>query len=149
MSDLVEEADRLSRRRARILPILAIVLLGQQFTYLDRATDLASARTVDKIHFGAWAVLTLVLLLALTTGGSWLRGRELRALLNDEQTIAHRREAMAFGFTLSNLTGVALYVIASVEPVGTHEAINLIVTIGLAAGLIRFGLLERRAHKVG
>ena len=56
---------------------------------------------------------------------------------------------MSTGFVVSALTGVVLYVVASIEPVGAHLAINLIVAFGLAAALIRFGALERRAHKLG
>ena len=151
MSDLVDTADRLSRRRARMLPVLAMFLLIQQATFLNRpgAVDLVHARTVDQVHFGAWAVLTLMLLAALATGGFWFRPHQLRVLLNDEQTRAHRREAMSTGFVVSALTGVVLYVVASIEPVGAHLAINLIVAFGLAAALIRFGALERRAHKLG
>jgi hypothetical protein len=151
MSDLVETADRLSRRRARMLPILALFLLLQQATFVTNppATDLVHGRLVDQIHFGAWAVLTLVLLAGLTTGGFWFRSRDLRALLNDEQTTAYRREAMAFGFVVSALTGVVLYVVASIEPLEAHLAINLTIAFGLAAALLRFGVLERRAHKFG
>lgn len=149
MSDIVEQADRLSRRRARMLPILALFLLIQQVTFIDLSVDLVHARAVDQLHFGAWAALTLILLAGLATGGFWFRPRELRALLNDEQTTMHRRDAMSFGFIVSALTGVALYVIASIEPVGTHLAIDLIVALGLAAALLRFGALERRAHKLG
>jgi len=151
MSDLVETADRLSRRRARMLPVLALFLLTQQAAFINRpvVADLVHARPVDQVRFGSWAVLTLVLLAALATGGFWFRGRELRALLNDEQTTAHRRDAMSVGFVVSALTGVVLYVLASIEPLGAHLAINLIVALGLAAALIRFGALERRAHKLG
>lgn len=147
--DLIETADRLSRRRARMLPVLAIILIVQQATYFNQAQDLLHARTVDQIHFGAWAVLSLVLLAALATGGFWLRGRELRELLNDEQTIAHRKSAMSFGFVAAMLVGIGCWVLASIEPVGAHEALNAVVTTGLVAALIRFGVLERRAHRLG
>ena len=151
MSDLVETADRLSRRRARMLPVLALFLLLQQATFLNKpgAADLVHARSVDQLHFGAWAALTLVLLAGLATGGGWFRSRELRALLNDEQTLANRRQAMSFGFVVSALTGVALYILASIEPLGAHLVINLIVALGLAAALVRFGALERRGHRLG
>jgi hypothetical protein len=151
MSDLVETADRLSRRRARMLPILALFLLIQQATFVTnpRSTDLVHGRLVDQVHFGGWAVLTLVLLAGLATGGFWFRSSELRALLNDEQTAAHRRDSMAFGFIVSALTGTVLYVVASIEPLEPHLAINLIIAFGLAAALLRFAVLERRAHKLG
>ena len=86
---------------------------------------------------------------ALVTGGGWLRRPEVRAMLNDEVSQAHRATALSFGFVAAMLTGIVLYVVNTATDVSTREAIHLIVSIGIAAALIRFGLLERRAHQGG
>ena len=145
---IAEEADRLSRRRARMLPFLAIIYLTQQASFFTDQHGTVG-RAVDHVKLGAWVVLTLVLLAALTTKGFWLKSREVRDLIDDETTRAHRFEGMQWGFVFSTLTAIVLYFVTMLEPVGVREAIHFIVSIGMAAALIRFGMLERRALKDG
>ena len=147
-SGIAEQADRLSRRRARALPVLAIIYLTQQASFFaDQQGTLD--RTVDHVKLGAWVVLTLVLLAALTTKGFWFHSREVRDVVDDESTRAHRFEGMQWGFVFSTLTAIVLYFVTMLEPVGVREAIHFIVSIGMAAALVRFGMLERRALKDG
>lgn len=139
-----EQADFLSRRRARMLPLLAAIYLTQQASFF-LAGD--GDRTVDHVKVGAWLLLSLVLLAALTTKGFWFNRREVRDMIDDEVTRAHRGDALGWGFIVSTLTGVALYFVAMIEPVTPREVIHLIVSLGLGAAIIRFGMLEMRAIK--
>ncbi|MEO5809199.1 MAG: hypothetical protein ABIR51_03865 [Sphingomicrobium sp.] len=141
-----EHADFLSRRRARMLPFLAVIYLTQQFSYFSTVHG-TPERTVDHVKVGAWVILTLMLLAALTTKGFWFRSRALRELIDDETTRAHRGDALGWGFVFSTLTGVALYFVSMIEPIAAREAIHIIVSLGIAAALVRFGMLERRAHR--
>ena len=102
-----ERADYLSRRRARMLPFLAIIYFTQQASFLSALGD-GTHRDVDHFKIGAWVVLSLVLLAAL-----------------------------------------AAYFIAQFQPLTVGETAHLVLTFGLGAALIRFGLLERRAHQGG
>jgi heme/copper-type cytochrome/quinol oxidase subunit 2 len=147
-SSLGEQADRLSRRRARMLPFLAIIYLTQQVSFFTDQHGTMD-RAVDHVKLSAWVILTLMLLVALATKGFWFRSRELRNMIDDETTRAHRREALQWGFIFSTLTAIALYFVTMMEPVGAREAIHIIVSIGMAAALVRFGALERRALKDG
>ena len=106
-------------------------------------------RLVDHFKIGAWVVLSTVLLAALVTGGFWARRSELRAILNDETSQAHRSDALGVGFVIAMLTGIGLYVLNTVSPMSTREVIHLIVSFGIAGALVRFGFLERRAHSDG
>lgn len=144
----IETADRLSRRRARALPVLAAVFLTQQAAFITQQVE-DGTRTVDHVKNGAWLILSVVLLLALTTGGFWLRRKSVRDLLDDDVTRANRGAAMRTGFLATMMGGIALYLLALFEPLGGREATHLLVTIGLAAALLRFGVLERRAHRGG
>jgi len=139
-----EQADFLSRRRARMLPLLAAIYLTQQASFF-LAGD--GDRTVDHVKVGAWLLLSLVLLAALTTKGFWFNRREVRDMIDDEVTRAHRGDALGWGFIVSTLTGIALYFVAMIEPVTPREVIHLIVSLGLGAAIIRFGMLEMRAIK--
>jgi hypothetical protein len=144
----IEAADRLSRRRARMLPMLAIVFLLQQAAYFgDRFAD--GDRTVDRVKIAAWLVLSVVLLLALATGGFWFKPKAVRALMDDEVTRANRADAFRIGFLVTMAAAIALYFVSLFEPVGGRDAIHILMTIGIAAALLRFGYLERHALKDG
>ncbi|HEY0027449.1 MAG TPA: hypothetical protein VGC35_06230 [Allosphingosinicella sp.] len=146
MSD-IERADTLGRRRARLLPLLACFFILQQVSYFSGAED--SGRTVDHFKIGAWLVLTAALLMLLSTGGSWLQRRNVRALLNDEVSRSNRGDGMKAGFLAAMIGGIGIHILTFFEPVSGREAVHLIVTVGIAAALLRFGFLERRAHRDG
>ena len=142
-----EIADRLTRRRARIIPVFAVLFLSGQAVYFGRLAD--PLRTVDTVRISAWLAWAMALLLLLATGGGLFRGAAVRALLNDETTRDHRLRALAFGFWFAMAACVAMYVTSVFEPVTAREAIHLILTFGVGPALLRFGMLERRALKNG
>jgi hypothetical protein len=139
----VEQADRLGRRRARILPVLAIFFLVQQAAFFSNPP---AERAVDHVRVGAWVAMSAAILFALYTGGAWFRSPAVRAMLNDEPTRAHRANAMQWGFIAATVAGMLVYVFQGVAQFTTREVIHLIVSAGLVAALVRFGMLERRAH---
>ena len=150
MTDIstMEEAERLSRKRARLLPFLAIIYLTQQATFFAGDAP-PGVRSVDHVKVGAWLVLSAMLVLAIATNGFWFRSKEIRGLIDDELTRANRSEAMRVGFIAAMLGGIALYVVAMLAPVSGREAVHVILSIGIGAALVRFGMLERRAHRLG
>ena len=97
-----ERADYLSQRRARMLPILAFIYLSQQVTFFS-ALDPAGHESARTVKIGAWLVLSAVLLAALTTKGFWFQPREVRDLIDDENTRANRLDAVRFGFVAAML----------------------------------------------
>jgi predicted CDP-diglyceride synthetase/phosphatidate cytidylyltransferase len=144
----IETADRASRRRARGLPFLAILFILQQVSYFTGTVE-DGTRTVDQVRIGAWLVLTVVLLLYLATGGSWLQRRPVRALLNDEVSRANRLEGMRAGFLAAMIAGIVIYALTYFDQMTARETVHLIITVGIAAALLRFGFLERRGHRDG
>lgn len=140
----IELADRLSRRRSRTLPLLAILFLAGQAIYFS-GPDVPT-RIVDQLKISAWLVWAIVLLFALGAGGGLLRGSKVRALMEDESTAANRLHAYSVGFWSASGTAVGLYLVSMFEPVSGREAIHLILTAALAGALLMFGMLERRAH---
>jgi hydrogenase/urease accessory protein HupE len=93
--------------------------------------------------------MSTVLLVVLATGGFWFRKPELRAMVNDELSRAHRADGLATGFVLAMVTGIILYVVGTAVPLSDRLAIHVIVSIGIGAAVIRFGMLERRDDAVG
>lgn len=140
-----QRAEQLSARRARALPALAVIFLAQQASYLSMPEH--SDRPVDHVKIGAWLLLSIVLLAGLATGGAWFRGRDVRRLVNDESTRAHRQMGYVYGFWAAMGTALLLYVLNMFEPVTGRDAVHVIVSIAVAAALIRFGILERHALK--
>lgn len=139
-------ADRISRRRARMFPILGIYFLAGQAMFFRHAEEPAR---IAAFKISAWLVWAIVLLLALAFAGGHFRGPRVRALVEDEVTRANRLRGYAAGFWAAAAASILLYVINMFEPVTGREAIHLILTFAVAGALIRFGTLERRALKDG
>jgi hypothetical protein len=143
----IEAADRLTRRRALMLPVLALIFVTQQISYFAEAG--APVRMVDHVKVGAWLVLSAVLLLALATGGFWLKPKAVRALMEDEVTRANRAESFRIGFLVTMVAGIGLYFLDQLSPMRGRETVHILVTIGIATALIVFGALERRTLRDG
>jgi len=144
-----ERAEYLSKRRARMLPVLAIVFLSQQATFFSTVNSPAP-HPAYAVKISAWLVLSIVLLAALSTKGFWLQPKEVRDLIDDENTRANRNEAMRWGFLFSMGAAIAVYALTMFDmTVTARDAVHIVMTIGLATALIRWGILEKRAHRDG
>ena len=135
-------ADRLARRRARIIPVMVVAFIAQQ-----AASGSWNQQPPGPVKIAAWFVMSLVLLLLLATGGGWARGPAVRALLNDESTHAHRQQAAVAGFFAAMASCVVVYAVALIKPLGGVAAVHLVMTTGIGAALMRFARLERRAFR--
>ena len=71
----------------------------------------------------------------------------MRALMNDETTIANRRDAMVKGFWAMIATAFALYALSFFENIATRETLRLMLSAGVATAVLRFGILERRSMR--
>ncbi len=143
---VAERAEFLSRRRARTLPALAVIYLAQQGSYFS-ALQSPTHTSSYSFRISAWLILSAVLLAALVTKGFWFQPRQVRDLIDDEHTKANRLDALRIGFIFAMLAGMAVYFVDQFEPLTAAAAAHLILTFGLGSALIRFGLLERRAHR--
>lgn len=142
----VEMAERLSRRRARVLPVMAVMFVALQAHYFSMPE--VATRAVDQFKISAWLIWALALLFLLASGGGLFR-RGIRPLLNDESTRAHRQMAYAYGFWAAVGALVGLYVVAMFEPVSGREAVHITLSTAVATALLIFGKLERRALRGG
>lgn len=140
-----DTAEGLVRRRARMMPTLAMLFVAQQAIYFSGPRMDDGRRLVNYIAISGWLMMSTVLLVLLTTGGSLFQSAAVRALANDESTRANRAEGLSLGFLVTMLGAIALYFLSLFEPLSARETIHTLMTIGIAAALLRFGLLERRA----
>lgn len=146
-SDDIALAERLGWRRARIMSILAAMFVAQQVSFFATPPVDGVVRAVDQVKIGAWLVLSASLLALLWTGGMWLRGRRVQALLNDEASRANRADALSLGFFFAMVTALILYLFAGWSAMTAREAIHVIVTAGIVPALLRYAMLEKRALK--
>jgi hypothetical protein len=139
----VERAERLGRRRARIFAVQATIFISWQGLFFSRVPE-GPMRAVDSVKISAWFVWVLALLFLLATGGNLLRGRKVRALLNDEFTRRNRAQAYVAGFWAAASSAILLYLIDLFDVVTTREAIHFILSVAIASALITFAARERR-----
>ncbi|WP_299421090.1 hypothetical protein [Sphingomonas bacterium] len=144
-----ETADQLVRRRARMMPTMAAIFVAQQAIYFSGPRMDDGRRLVNYIAISGWLMMSTVLLVLLTTGGSLFQSAAVRALANDESTRANRAAGLSVGFLATMVSAIGLYVLSLFEQLSARETIHTLMTIGIAAALLRFGLLERRALKDG
>jgi hypothetical protein len=146
----IERAERLSRRRTRILWFELVIFMIWQATFaVWGVADRAPARTVDQIKVSAWIVWAIALLVLLSTGGGVFRSAEMRRLLNDEVTTAHRHAGLRWGFWGAMAATLAVYGVSMFTPISVHDAVHAILTLGIGAALARYAWLERRAERTG
>ena len=143
---VAEKADHLSQRRARMLPALAIIFLSQQATFFSQMSG-GEHVAAERAKISAWLVLSVVMIAALATKGFWLQPKEVRNLLDDENTRANRNEAMRWGFLFSMGTAIGIYLLIMFDNLKARESIHLIMSAGIAAALLRWAYLERRAQR--
>lgn len=130
-----------------MLPLLAVLFLSQQITYFSTLNAPAS-HTAQTASI-AWVVLSLVLLAALVTKGFWFQPKEVRDLLDDENTRANRLTAIRAGYLAAMGAAILVYIDTLFDTVSGRDAVHFIMSMGIAVALICWGALEKRAHRGG
>jgi hypothetical protein len=140
----VEIADRMSRKRAVVVAAAAAAFLAVQVVARPFFVAAPDAASPTQVNF--WALNALVLLLALATGGGLLNRRQLRVLVNDEISRAHRRSAIIAGYWVAMAAAMGLYVLQGYHAFTGREVVYIIVSSSLLVALFAFSYLEYRAH---
>ncbi len=65
-----------------MLPPLAVIYLSQQVTFYS-ALDPVGHESARAVKIGAWLLLSVVLLAALTTKGFWFQPKAVRDVIDD------------------------------------------------------------------
>ncbi len=143
---VAEKAEHLSKRRARMLPALAVIFLSQQASFFSQMSG-GEHVSAEKAKISAWLVLSALMLAGLATKGFWFERREVRDLIDDENTRANRNEAMRWGFLFAMGSAIAVYILTMFDTVSGREAVHIVMSFGIAAAILRWGVLEKRAHR--
>src|SRR5436190_8008873 len=75
------KAEYLSKRRARMLPALAVIFLSQQASFFSQMSG-GEHVSAEKAKVSAWLVLSVLMLFGLATKGFWLEPKEVRDLVD-------------------------------------------------------------------
>jgi hypothetical protein len=137
----IERAERASRSRSLIMAVMAVILLIQgAFGFGDEASSMT-----PMLRHVMWGVTILFWLIILATGG-WLRlGRDVRAVMNDEVSLANRSAALQAGFWTAIAVGLAIYFASLRWEMSLREGLRMLLDLSIAAALFRYAWLELRA----
>jgi magnesium-transporting ATPase (P-type) len=142
-----ERIEFLQRRRTRLAFVQGAFFLIWQANFFNMNED--SGRLVDHVKLSAYIFWCVILLAFIGTGGGWIQPRAVRVILNDESTIAHRRQAMAWGYWAAMGAALGCYVVSLFEPMSAREAIHTVLSLGIVTAILNFAFLERRAQREG
>jgi hypothetical protein len=144
---VAEKAEYLSKRRARMLPALAVIFLSQQVSFFSTVNS-PGPHSAYGAKISAWLALSIVLLFALSTKWFWFERKEVRDLLDDENTRANRNDALRWGFLSAMAAAIGVYALTLFDATVTaRDAVHIVMSLGIATALIRWGMLERRAFR--
>lgn len=139
----MDEVEKLSRRRSRLLMVSAGAFLAWQIPMMDRVSnwDGSGVQIISLIGFLVWAgALVALLIFGRTTG---VKDKGLRAALNDELTQHNRAKAFSTGYWVMLIAAGGLLALAQFQPVSGAEAAHILVVLAVVAPCFRFALLER------
>jgi hypothetical membrane protein len=145
--NVVEFADRISRRRALGTALATIVFLAIQVVV--RPVFRTDGYAASDLGAHMWALNAALLLLLLLPAGGFVWGRRVRTLVNDEVSRNNSRTAMAAGFWVAMVIALGLYALPASRGFNAREAIYLIATPTTGVALLAFAWLESRAHRGG
>jgi hypothetical protein len=135
----IEKAERLSRGRAAIMALAALVLvINLVLQYGNPAYVSADPRGAS------WLLVIGLWLFILWNGGGLRLKGNMRALLNDELSLQNRARALSIGFYAGVLGALLLYALEWRIAIGAGDALKLVSGGALAAALLRYAWLEWR-----
>lgn len=145
ISEDLEEAERLGRRRAWLWPLLAVGMVFQQWRFFTPKPPARPFGLSDYVDAGMWLLLVAVPMAALLTRG-WAKQRALRDLMEDEATRANRARSLAVGFLCAIAAAAGLFIATIFVDLGARTVLNIVVSAGIGSAMLCFGILEWRDY---
>ena len=150
-------AERLIRRRRRLLILVTVAFVILQVGYLTGSARLVeaipngNARTVDILSVIGSIAWSLLLVRLLATGGRLARNAsdDVRAILDDELTLANRRAAFQAGYITLLLGTCAFYVFFLFRASDAVAAMPALIAFGAIVPVMWFLVLDRRGKASG
>lgn len=141
----MDTADRLAEQRRRLLIVTAIGFVAWQAPLSDRVQAMSDGvfSIANIVSAGGFFVCAAVLLILFFGWARGVKDRKAQAVLEDELTRHNRAQALAAGFWSMLLAAAGMFALSLFYSIGGAEAAHLLITVGVAAPLLRFAFLER------
>lgn len=134
MTSIPDRAERMVRHRAILAIVLATLLIATQGQRMGSEGSLIG-----------WAIWGAIVAGFLLWASGLFQGRRFRGLIDDETSTLHRRRALTIGFWVMVASAGVCFGLTFVKDFGPRDAIQLILTCGISAALLSFGVWERAA----
>jgi hypothetical protein len=144
-----ERIEHLQPRRTRLTTVQAVLFVFWQANFFLIPHDFGTDRAVDRVKLVAYLVWAALLLVFIATGGNWWQPQAVRAILNDETTLLHRRRATEAGFLVGMVIALGCETASLFMAVPERAAVHIVMTAGVGSALFVFAALERRAQRGG
>lgn len=139
MNGDIQKAESASRTRSYLMATMAVILLVTTAIGVNERGTMTPA-----LGHGMWALMILLWLVILATGG-WLQlSRRVRSMMNDEVSLANRSRALQAGFWTAMLLGVGLYFASLQWEISVRDALRALLNLTIAVALVRYAWLELR-----
>lgn len=141
------QIERLQRRRLLLLAISAIAFLI--WVSVDLWSNIMpSNRRVSDLVCSIGFLVWIGTLAAMLTGRDGLMRQQIvRAALNDELTVAHRRASLIVGYWSLVVALAVIYVWSSFAAIAPRNVMALLLGLAVAAPTLCFVVLERRSEQ--
>ena len=144
MTDDYKSADRFSASRTQAAPFIGLLILAcQQGVVFGWSWGTSTGAIVQTI---AWLVFAAIMLMLLLSGGGWFLSRNVRALANDEPSMAIRDRAIRIGFIVAIITCFLVVAVAPFEPLPAQRAAHIVASTSLGTAFVALGMGERAAN---
>lgn len=144
MPNETAEAERHIKFRIFGSTLIAFGLLANYYTTYSVIPT--SFGDYIELSTGGFFALMLMLMLANGQDHHWSNAPGVQRLIGDETTVDNRRRAQGFGFWAMIVCGIAVSLVSMLWfPMPGHKAVQLVITLALAAAALRFAGLEQRA----
>jgi len=146
-SDIAAQVYRLQRWRLILLSLSAAAFLIWISIDLWSPMVPGGKRAGEIVCAGAFLVWIGALAGMLSNRGGLLRHQIVRAVLNDELTLAHRRTALLAGYWLLLVALAIVYAWSSFQPLATRNVVAVLLGVAVAIPILYFVVLEHWSER--
>lgn len=141
---MVDEVEKYSRRRRRLMIGMGIAFLAWQLTGMEVVNDFASGdrRAVRYVSLFAFAVWALVLVRLMRLRSMRGASAEARAALDDELVRANRARAFQTGYMVMLGVAAVMFTASLFLTIPGNAAAQVILVSGIVAPMFSFAWLE-------
>ena len=137
----IKKADQASQLRASLMAAIAVILVVSAYVGYG---DGSPGEIRPYVRHLGWALMIVLWLFILATGGGLALSKRVRSVMNDEVALANRSAALQTGFWVAMILGLALYCASFRWDISLREGLRVLLDLSIAAALLYYSRLELR-----